>query len=83
VYFAKQRKKWVACIMFRGLNYGLGAFCDIKDAANARHIAEDKIFGNFVKWYDENINPKLDRREGHERTSCIASIQNDNQARQG
>ena len=44
VYYSKKRKKWIAQIMFRQKCYY---------PAEARRIAEEKIFGDFLKWYEE------------------------------
>ena len=43
VYFNKKRGK---C-------YYLGGYADIQEAAKARHRAEEEIFGNCLKWYQE------------------------------
>ena len=47
--------KWQAGLRFKKHLYVLGNFTNLEDAANARHKAEEQTFGNFVKWYDENI----------------------------
>jgi len=59
VYWDRSRQKWVAQIRFKGKNYKLGRYDNIKDAAKARKIAEDKIFGDFLLWYkSRDVNDK-------------------------
>lgn len=53
VYFNKKRNKWVAQIMFKGKTYYLGAFTKLEDAAKARWLGEEKIFDDFLRWYEE------------------------------
>lgn len=52
VFWDNNRKKWVAQIMFQGKNYHLGRYEKIEDAASARKEAEENLFGNFLKWYE-------------------------------
>lgn len=49
----KDREKWTAQIGFQGKNYHLGRFEKKEDAIKARKKAEEKIFGDFLKWYKE------------------------------
>ena len=35
-------------------SYYLGGYDSLDDAAKARAAAEEKVFGDFVKWYGEN-----------------------------
>lgn len=51
VCWDKTKNKWKAQIRFKGKNYLLGRFDKKEDAAEARRIAEEKIFGNFLEWY--------------------------------
>jgi hypothetical protein len=44
--------KYRAYITFKGESYHLGTFETIDDAAQARKIAEKKIYGDFLKWYE-------------------------------
>lgn len=50
----KNRNKWLAQIRFKGKNYHLGRYVDIRDAVKARKMAEDKLFGEFLEWYYQN-----------------------------
>lgn len=53
VSWDKEREKWSAQIGFKGKNYHLGRFEKKEDAIKARKKAEEKIFGDFIKWYNE------------------------------
>jgi len=50
-----QRKngKYKAYINFQKKAFHLGYYDDIEDAIKAREIAEEKLFGNFLSWYNE------------------------------
>ena len=52
VYYSNKRNKWIAQIMFKQKCYYLGGYDCIEEVAEARHIAEEKLFGDFLKWYD-------------------------------
>ena len=45
--------KWQARITFQKKKYSLGYFTDIKDAAEVRRQAEERIFGEFLEWYNK------------------------------
>jgi putative component of toxin-antitoxin plasmid stabilization module len=47
------RSKWKAQIEFKKKKYHLGRYDTIEEAAKVRRIAEDKLFGDFIKWYNE------------------------------
>ncbi len=49
------RQKWLAQIEFKGKNYFLGRYYKKEDAIEIRKIAEKKIFGNFIKWFEEKF----------------------------
>lgn len=51
VFFESSRGKWTAKITFRRKVYQLGRFDKKEDAIAVRKIAEEKIFGGFLKWY--------------------------------
>lgn len=53
VWFDKSRNKWCAEIMFRKKKYSLGRFDEKEEAISARKVAEEKIFGSFLQWYEE------------------------------
>ena len=49
--------------MFRQKCYYLGGYDKIEDAAEARAAAEEKIFGDFLKWYEEEYPGKAERKK--------------------
>ncbi len=63
VYYSSRRNKWIAQIMFRQKCYYLGGYDKIEDAAEARAAAEEKIFGDFLKWYEEEYPGKAERKK--------------------
>jgi hypothetical protein len=52
VVWHKKAGKWTAVIMFKRKKYYLGLFADIEDAIEARKKAENKIYGEFLDWYN-------------------------------
>lgn len=48
----KKRNKWRVYIMFQRKSYHLGYFTELEDAIKIRKEAEQKIFGEFLKWYN-------------------------------
>lgn len=54
VYYSTSRGKWCAEIMFRHKKYSLGRYDRKEDAAAARKEAEEQIFGDFLRWYNES-----------------------------
>lgn len=55
VHWDKSRQKWCAQIMFKGKNYNLGRYSKKEDAITVRKMAEEKIFGDFFKWFAEEF----------------------------
>lgn len=53
VTWDKERNKWKAQIRFQGKTYYLGRYHNLNDAVAVRKIAEDKIFGTFLQWYEQ------------------------------
>ena len=53
VSWDSSRQKWVAQIEFKGKHYSLGRHEKKEDAIKARKEAEEKLFGEFLKWYNE------------------------------
>ncbi len=49
---------WIAYIYFCGIRYYLGSYVDKTDAIKARESAENQIFVDFLKWYNERNNEK-------------------------
>lgn len=54
VWFDSTRQMWTAEIMFKKKKYRLGRYKDKQDAIKARKLAEEKIFGEFLEWYEKN-----------------------------
>lgn len=44
--------RYVASIQFQGKRYSLGHYNKIEDAVEARRIAEGKLYGEFLEWYN-------------------------------
>lgn len=61
VTWDKSREKWQAQIEFKGKNYYLGRYDNIEDAAKIRKIAEEKMFGDFLKWFAEEFPSRWER----------------------
>lgn len=53
VNFDKSRGKWQASIRFKGHKYNLGRFASKFEATEVRRLAEQKLFGNFLEWYEK------------------------------
>ena len=53
VSWDKNRRKWAATIVFKGKTYHLGRYYNIEDAAAVRKEAENALFGDFLKWFQE------------------------------
>lgn len=56
IRYGRQAGMYRAYIFFRRKQYSLGLYRDIEDAAAARAVAEKRIFGDFIAWYNEH-NP--------------------------
>ena len=53
VFWDKSRKMWHSKIMFRKKEYDLGRYSDKEQAIKVRRRAEKKLYGPFLKWYNE------------------------------
>ena len=60
--------RWIASIGFKKKNYYLGIYSRLEDAIQARKDAEDRLYGEFLKWYYEN-HPGANNLEGAENIS--------------
>lgn len=58
VCYSNRIKKWIAEIQFQKKKYWLGNYNEKQDAVLARKLAEDNLFGNFLKWYYETYPEK-------------------------
>lgn len=53
--------KYRAYIYFKRKQYHLGVYDKMEQAIEARRIAEEKIFGDFLEWYAEKFPERWDR----------------------
>lgn len=58
VCWDKLKGKWKAFITFQGKRYSLGNYTSLEEAAQARKIAEDRLFGDFLEWYNNEYKKK-------------------------
>lgn len=61
VWFDKRSGRWAAEIYFQGRKYFLGRYNDIADAVRDRKLAEEKLHGEFLKWYAEAHREKWEK----------------------
>ncbi len=57
--------KWKVQIIFKKKYYYLGTYERIEDAADIRKLAEEKIFGEFLEWYENEYKPQLEKQIAH------------------
>ena len=62
VCWSRRDEKWESYIAFKNKTYHLGLYKDLSDAAAIRKQAEEKIFGEFLEWYDSQF-PKSKSNE--------------------
>lgn len=62
VHFCKTRQIWIATIGFQGKQYTLKSSKDKEECIRARKEAEERIFGDFLEWYDD-LNKKLEENK--------------------
>lgn len=53
VILRKRDGKWIAFITFQKKYYFLGAYGKIEDAVSVRKLAEEKLHGEFLEWYEK------------------------------
>lgn len=51
---------WAAYITLRGIRYYLGQYATLDEAAQKRKEAEEKLFDEFLEWYENEKNPTPD-----------------------
>lgn len=61
VSFNKKTNKWQAYIIFQGKLYNLGYYQYIENAIDVRKKAEEKIFGDFLKWFAEEFPERWEK----------------------
>lgn len=57
----KAKNKYSAYITFQKKRYFLGYYDKIEDAAKARKTAEDKLHGDFLKWFAEEFPERWEK----------------------
>lgn len=65
VSYRKDTGKWRAQICFKHKHYNLGSYQNIEDSIQARKIAEEKLFGDFLEWYNNEFK-KLPKEKQEE-----------------
>lgn len=63
VSFNKTKGKYHAYLGFQGKRYNLGYHSTLEEAIEARRLAEDRIYGDFLDWYNKEIKPTLTTRK--------------------
>lgn len=64
--------KWVALITFKKKVYYLGSYSRLEDAVQVRKQAENRMFGEFLKWYydlygkDKKVSNEIKRTDKEE-----------------
>lgn len=53
ITYDRTTQKWQAQIVFKGKTYKLGRYIDKEDAIRARKMAEEAMFSNFLKWFQD------------------------------
>ena len=66
VYLRKKDDKYVSYIKFQGKRYFLGGHDTKELAYEARKEAEDKLYGDFLKWYNEIYKKEEGNTDGLE-----------------
>ena len=59
----QKQGKWLARITFKGKVYYLGCYDDFAKAVEVRKKAEQKLFGEFLEWYQNFYDPEKRRIE--------------------
>lgn len=64
VCYDKSAGRYKAYISFQKKRYNLGSFSDFISAAKARDEAENRIYGDFLKWYQETYPEQWEKLKG-------------------
>lgn len=70
VSWKKKQNIWVATITFKGKRYYLGGYHKKEDAIDARKRAEENIFDEFLKWYQENYTDFWNKLTKSKKREC-------------
>ena len=61
ITYDRTAQKWQAQIVFKGKTYKLGRYIDKEDAIKARKMAEEAMFGSFLKWFQDKYPDRWKR----------------------
>ena len=61
ITYDRTAQKWQTQIVFKGKTYKLGRYIDKEDAIRARKMAEEAMFGNFLKWFQDTYPDRWKR----------------------
>ena len=61
ITYDRTAQKWQAQIVFKGQAYKLGRYIDKEDAIRARKMAEEAMFCNFLKWFQDTYPDRWKR----------------------
>lgn len=61
ITYDRTAQKWQAQIVFKGKTYKLGRYIDKEDAIKARKMAEEAMFGSFLKWFQDTYPDRWKR----------------------
>ena len=60
VYFEAKNRKYRARLKFQGKVYNLGSYSTLEEAAQARRVAEEDIYGNFLAMRKPSTNAETE-----------------------
>lgn len=61
ITYDRTAQKWQAQIVFKRKTYKLGRYIDKEDAIKARKMAEEAMFGSFLKWFQDTYSDRWKR----------------------
>ena len=61
ITYDRTAQKWQAQIVFKGKTYKLGRYINKEDSIKARKMAEEAMFGNFLKWFQDTYPDRWKR----------------------
>ena len=66
VYYDKGRARWRAQIFFRKKLYFLGYYREFDDAAAIRKLAQEKLHGEFLEWYEQHAGKENNNEKSNQ-----------------
>lgn len=61
ITYDRTAQKWQVQIVFKGKTYKLGRYINKEDSIKARKMAEEAMFGNFLKWFQDTYPDRWKR----------------------